>query len=335
MTIPTSFRAMVVRANDQGGATRAIEEMKLGDIGENEVVVKVKHSSLNYKDGLAATGHPGVALNLPHVPGIDAVGTVVQSQSDNVKVGNLVMVFDAKFGTAQFGGYSEYIRVPASWTYPLPDGITAADAMAYGTAGFTATQCVMALERQGVTPAAGEVLVTGATGGVGSFAVMLLASRGFDVVAVTGKSDRIAWLGQLGAKETISRQEATDTCDRPLLKARWAGVVDTVGGDILTTALRSTKIGGCVTACGLVASHELNMTVYPFILRGVQLVGIDSANISHETRTDVWHNISGEYKIDDIAQIAEHVSFDELDGKIEEILTGKIAGRIIVDIAND
>ncbi len=235
------FKCLMVRqsAADANEVTRGIELIGLDNLPAGDVVIETRYSSLNYKDALAATGHPGVARQLPHVPGIDAAGVVVSSMVPQIQLGDEVMVFHANMGTSVFGGYSQYIRVPADWVYHLPDGMSMRQAMAYGTAGFTAAQSVLELIRHDVKPDSGEVVVTGATGGVGTFAVAMLAKLGYPVVAVSGKPERADWSKSLGAKEVLSRADMNDESSRPLLKARWAGAVDTVGGNTLATVLRS------------------------------------------------------------------------------------------------
>ncbi|MBW2392573.1 MAG: YhdH/YhfP family quinone oxidoreductase, partial [Deltaproteobacteria bacterium] len=271
-----TFKAMVVQETADGTYARRIAEKSLDDLPAGEVLVRVHYSSLNYKDGLSATGHRGVTKNYPHTPGVDAAGVVEVSLSEAFQPGDEVIVTSYDLGMNTSGGLGQYIREPAGWVVPLPENLSPRESMAYGSAGLTAGFCILKLQEHGITPERGEILVTGATGGVGSFAVAMLAKIGYQVVAVTGKMDEKQFLIDLGAKEVISRDEATDTSGKPLLKGRWAGVVDAVGGEILATAIRSTKLHGAVTCCGNVASPDLPINVYPFILRGISLVGIDS-----------------------------------------------------------
>jgi putative YhdH/YhfP family quinone oxidoreductase len=323
---------MVRRAEaNHDQVTRGIEMIGLDDLPAGEVVVRTHFSSVNYKDALAATGHSGVARQLPHVPGIDAAGTVVSSTSPQFRVGDEVMIFDANMGTNSSGGYSQYMRVPAAWVYSLPDGLSLRQAMAYGTAGFTAAQSILQLIRHDVKPESGEVVVTGATGGVGSCAVGMLAQLGYTVVAVSGKPERTDWLKALGAREVLSRTDMDDQSLRPLLKARWAGAVDTVGGNMLATVLRSAGPRACVTACGLVGGAELVITAYPFILRGVTLQGIDSANISHDTRAGIWQKLATGFALTKLDDLVREVSLDDLEDAIVDMLAGKTAGRVIVN----
>ena len=304
---------------------------RLAELPPGDVLVRVQYSSLNYKDALASEGHPGVARELPIVPGIDAVGEVVESASPEFAVGSQVLIANAQFGTAVWGGWSELARVSAEWLLPLPAGLSAREAMVYGTAGFTAAQCVDALLAHGVASEDGEVLVTGATGGVGVMAVGILSQLGFKVVASTGKQDRVEWLLENGAQRVVDRAECDDDTDRPLLGSRWAGVVDTVGGTILSTAVRSTQHGGCVTACGMVAGPELPLNVFPFILRGVTLQGIDSAGIDNRRRSEIWKRIAEEWRLPDVEKVATFIGLDGLNEAVERILAGGVTGRVVVE----
>lgn len=325
------FRALVVEEGEGGKFTRSIKERPVGDLPEGEVLIRVHYSSLNFKDALSATGNKGVTKNYPHTPGIDAAGVVEESSSPQVKPGEEVLVTGYDLGANTDGGYSEYIRVPAGWVVSLPDGLSTRESMIYGTAGFTAALSVYKMEEYGTTPDMGEVLVTGATGGVGSVACAILAKAGYSVVASTGKMDQKEFLTGLGVKEIISRADSADTSGRPLLKGRWAGAVDTVGGDILATAIKSAKQHGVITCCGNVASGELPINVYPFILRGVSLVGIDSAYCPMDARRKVWSKLAGEWKID-LDGIATEVTLGGLDEQIDLILKGGQKGRVVVNL---
>jgi putative YhdH/YhfP family quinone oxidoreductase len=295
-------------------------------------LVRVHYSSLNYKDGLSATGHRGVTKRYPHTPGVDAAGVVEESLSEEFQPGDQVIVTSYDLGMNTPGGFGQYIRVPAAWVVPLPESLSPIESMAYGSAGLTAGFCIFKLQEHGIIPDQGEILVTGATGGVGSFAVAMLAKIGYQVVAVTGKMDEKKFLTDLGAKEVISRDEATDTSGKPLLKGRWAGVVDAVGGEILSTAIRSTKLHGAVTCCGNVASPDLQINVYPFILRGISLVGIDSQSFPMTFRRQTWEKIASDWKLDNLNRQTSVCSLEELDSEIDRILAGKQKGRVIVDL---
>jgi len=325
------FRALVVEEGEGGKFTRSIKERTVGELPKGEVLIRVGYSSLNFKDALSATGNKGVTKSFPHTPGIDAAGVVEESSSPEFKAGEEVLVTGYDLGANTAGGYGEYIRVPAAWVVSLPKGLSARESMIYGTAGFTAALSVYEMEEHGVTPDMGEVLVTGATGGVGSVACAILAKSGYGVVASTGKADQKEFLTGLGVKEVISREEAADTSGRPLLKGRWAGAVDTVGGEILATAIKSAKQHGVITCCGNVASGELPINVYPFILRGVSLVGIDSAYCPMDTRRKVWSKLAGDWKID-LESLATEVGLDGLDEQIGLILKGALKGRVVVNL---
>ena len=329
-----TFKAMVVQKKTDGTYSRRITEKSLDDLPAGEVLVRVHYSSLNYKDGLSATGHRGVTKRYPHTPGVDAAGVVEESLSEAFQPGDQVIVTSYDLGMNTPGGFGQYIRVPAGWVVPLPENLSPKESMAYGSAGLTAGFCIFKLQEHSVTPELGEILVTGATGGVGSFAVAMLAQIGYQVVAVTGKMDEKQFLIDLGAKEVISRDEATDTSGKPLLKGRWAGVVDAVGGEILSTAIRSTKLHGAVTCCGNVASPDLPINVYPFILRGISLVGIDSQSFPMTFRRQTWEKIASEWKLDNLDRQTSVCSLEELNSEIDRILAGKQKGRVIVDLAS-
>jgi acrylyl-CoA reductase (NADPH) len=326
----TSFPCYMVRKSDDGKVSAGVESITVDDLPPGDVLLRTAFSSLNYKDALAATGHPGVVARFPHVPGIDVAGTVEASTVSHIRVGDQVIVTGYELGAGAWGGYSQLVRVPADWIVPLPQGLTLQESMVYGTAGFTAAQAVAAIQARGIAPDRGDVVVTGASGGVGSLAVALLAKLGYQVVAVTGKSSMHDRLKQLGAAKILPRKKVRSDLSRPLLVARWAAAVDTVGGEILSTLLRSTKHRGCVAACGMVAGIEVPMTVYPFILRGVDLAGIDSAKCPMDQRRRIWDHLAGDWKIDDLASCAETIELEQLGPRVEAILAGKAAGRVVV-----
>lgn len=296
------------------------------------MLINVKYSSLNYKDALSAIGNRGVTRKYPHTPGIDAAGVVVESLSEKFKVGDQVIVTGYDLGMNTSGGFGQYIRVPVEWVVKLPKGLSMKESMIYGTAGFTAALSVYKLTTSGVTPSDGDILVSGATGGVGSMAVNILSKIGYSVIAATGKPEAKDILVKMGAKDIVLRKDIDDKSGKALLKGRWAGVIDTVGGNILATALKSTKYGGSVTSCGNVASPELSTTVYPFILRGVSLLGIDSVKCPRKLRLKLWELLSNEWKLDSSNLKFEEISLSGLDAKIEDILKGKIIGRTIVNL---
>jgi putative YhdH/YhfP family quinone oxidoreductase len=330
----TTFRALVVKEQPNGAFTREVTTRRLEDLPANDTLVRVRYAALNYKDALSATGHKGVTRAYPHTPGIDAAGVIVKTTSTEFKVGDEVIASCYDLGMNTPGAFAEYICVPAAWVMPLPDGLNMRDAMTLGTAGFTAAQCIHQLQRHDVLPGEGEVLVTGATGGVGCMAVGLLARLGYTVVAASGKAGAHDWLRHIGATRVVSRADVDDASGRPLLKERWAGVIDTVGGNILATAIKSTRRNGCVTACGLTQSHELNMTVYPFILRGVALQGVDSAETPLPLRRQLWQKLAGDWNLGAAVLSAIRVDSDleNLNPFIDDILQGRIRGRVVVKI---
>jgi acrylyl-CoA reductase (NADPH) len=332
MALPQTFKAMVVSETAEKTFVREIKQKASGDLPAGELIIEVKYSSLNYKDALSATGNKGVTKKYPHTPGIDAAGVVAHSTTTSFGVGDQVIVMGYDLGMNTAGGFGQFISVPSAWAIKLPQGLSLKDSMSYGTAGLTAALCVIRLMASGLSKDSGEVLVTGATGGVGSVAVAILAKLGFNVAAATGKVSEHVFLTGLGAKTILSREEANDTSGRPLQKPRWAGVVDTVGGNILATALKTAKHGGLVTACGNAMSADLNVNVFPFILRGVSLLGVDSVELPMRSRQMAWSKLAGEWNID-LAQLVTEVSLEELNPKIDEILKGGIRGRVLVDLS--
>lgn len=328
------FKAFLIQKTEQNQFTSSIVEQKIDNLPAGDILIRVCYSSLNYKDALSATGHPGVTKKFPHIPGIDAAGTVIESSSSQFKKDDLVMVTGYDLGMNIWGGFAEYIRVPASWVVPLPEGLTLKESMILGTAGLTAGLCINALIHQSISPALGEVLVTGATGGVGSLALSILAQLGYVVVAATGKTESHQWLKQLGATTIISRSFINDNKRKPLLQQRWAGAVDTVGGNTLATILKSIQYNGCVAACGLVGGVELPTTVYPFILRGVSLIGIDSVQCSALKRSQIWAKLGTDWKPRGLAEISNSIALEQLPEKIDAILKGEMIGRTVVDLTS-
>jgi len=324
-----SFCALVVR-EEEGCCVRSLEERRIADLPKGEVLIRVAYSSLNYKDGLSATGNRGVTRRYPHTPGIDAAGVVVESSEPRFRPGDEVLACCYDLGMNSPGGFGQYIRVPAAWVMRRPSGLTLWESMVYGTGGFTAANSVERLLACGVRPEQGKVLVSGASGGVGCFSVAILAREGFKVTAVSGKESARELLTSLGATEIISREQAVDHSGRLILKGKWAGVVDTVGGEILATALKSTRYGGAVTCCGNVAGPEFAANVFPFILRGIALLGIDSAECPMARREMLWGKLAGEWKIPGLAAITTEIGLAELDGAITRILKGQVQGRVVV-----
>ncbi|EIW15525.1 YhdH/YhfP family quinone oxidoreductase [Pelosinus fermentans] len=328
----THFKAMLVTENTDATFSREIINRELTALPEGEVLIQVKYSSLNYKDALSASGNKGVTRKYPHTPGIDAAGIVVKSSNEKFQTGDEVLVTGYDLGMNTSGGYGQYIRVPAEWVVKLLENLSLRESMIYGTAGFTAALSVYKMIQGGIKPDAGNILVTGATGGVGSIAVSILHKLGYSVIAATGKAQAKEMLLQIGAKDIILREELNDQSGRILLKGNWAGVIDTVGGNMLATALKSTNYGGSVTCCGNVASPELLTSVYPFILRGITLYGVDSVMCPMDLRLELWSLLATEWKPLQLEQNVEEVSLEGLDKKIDLILQGKLQGRTIVNL---
>lgn len=313
--------------------TRQILQKNLDSLPDGDVLIKVKFSSLNYKDALSAIGNRGVTKNYPHTPGVDAAGIVEHSNSRNFYPGDEVIIHGYDLGMNTPGGFGQYIKVPASWIVKLPEELSLKESMMYGTAGFTAAQSVFKIRKNGIKAEHGKILVTGATGGVGSLAVAILSKAGYEIIASTGKTEQEEFLKNIGASEVISREDLIDQTEKLLLKGQWSGVVDTVGGKILSTALQSTSQRGIVTTCGNVASHKLNTNVYPFILRGISLIGIDSANCTMNRRVKIWEMMSDEWKIDCLDQICRKVvCLEDVSSEIDLMLNGSQIGRVVVDL---
>jgi alcohol dehydrogenase len=324
------FRAFRVEKTDTG-FRYSVQEQELGTLPDGEVLIDVRYSSLNYKDALSATGNPGVTRKFPHTPGIDASGVVIESHSPEFRTGEQVLVMGYDLGMNTPGGYGERIRVPARWVVPMPAGLTPETSMHWGTAGFTAALAVEKLLHEGMQPAGGPVVVTGASGGVGCVAVKLLSSLGFEVVAVTGKPEQHDWLRSLGAKEFISREQALEGADRPLGKERWAGAVDTVGGVPLANVVKSLRHSASVAVCGLAASAEFPLTVLPVILRHVNVLGVDSVELPIAHKRALWNRIGGEWRVD-LSATVQKLSLHDLAAAVPRILRGGMVGRGVVDL---
>ena len=322
---------MVVEPTEDKVCTRFIQEKTVDDLPEGDVLIRVKYSSLNYKDALSATCNPGVTRNFPHTPGIDAAGIVEESAHARYKKGDAVIVTSYDLGMNTSGGFGQYVRVPAEWVVLLPKGLSLKESMIFGTAGFTAGMSVHEVAGN-VATHAGDILVTGASGGVGSISVAILARLGYSVVAVSGKPDSAAFLKGLGAKDIIPRNAVVDDSGKPLLKSRWAGAIDTVGGDILAGVIKAMDAGGIVTCCGNVAGPELSLTIFPFILRGVRLVGINSQTCPMAHRLEVWENLANDWKIDLGNELYREIALEQLDEHIDRILAGGQKGRVLVNL---
>lgn len=324
------FKALLVEQPEKKVFTRTIVTRSIDDLPEGELLVRVHYSSLNFKDALSAVGNPGVTRNFPHTPGIDAAGEVVECRDGSFAPGDKVIVTSYDLGMETDGGFGQMIRVPSKWAVKLPAGLSLKESMMLGTAGLTAAMSVQEIVASGVTPEAGPILVTGATGGVGSLAVTMLGKAGYSVTAATGKLDETDYLKGLGATEVIERAAVTEGAERPMMKTKWAGVVDCVGGETLAAALKSAQYGGVVTCCGLVGSPDLAVNVFPFILRGVRLIGIDSVEYAMPLRLKVWEKLATEWKLDNLGTMVDEITLDGLEEKIQAMLTGGLKRRALV-----
>ena len=326
-----TFRAILVSRDEEKKQSVGVTELSEADLMAGDVTVEVEATTVNYKDGLAITGRSPVVRHWPMVPGIDLVGTVVKSESADFKAGDKVLLNGFGVGETHWGAYAGLARLKGEWLIPLPQGVTALQAMGVGTAGYTAMLCVMALERHGLKPADGPVVVTGANGGVGSVAIALLARLGWHVIASTGRTAEADFLTSLGAAEIIDRAELSQA-GRPLGKERWAAGVDSVGSHTLANLLAQTKYGGAIAACGLAQGFDLPTTVMPFILRGVALLGVDSVMAPRARRIEAWNRIAADLDMAKLEAITTTIGFDDVIGAAHDILDGRIRGRVVVDM---
>lgn len=310
------------------------QEQEVSALPEGDVLIEVSYSSVNYKDALSANGHKGVTRSFPHTPGIDAVGKVIESNASEYQVGDAVVVFGYDLGMNTWGGFSQKIRVPADWVLKLPKQMSEAQAMSWGTAGFTAALGVQKLLKNGITPEAGAVLVTGATGGVGSVAVALLAKLGFEVVALTGKASKLGWLLDLGAGCCIDRQEILQYQGKAMAKPLYQAAFDTVGGDMISAILPVLNHEGAIATCGMIAGVKFEASVFPFILRGVSLLGVDSVEINRDTKQAILDKVAGEWRLDSLESLTSEISRDELPATLHALLNGKGVGRYRLAIAS-
>jgi putative YhdH/YhfP family quinone oxidoreductase len=327
------FKALVVEEGPNGVYHRSVQIRSIAELPPGDMVVRVVYSSINYKDALSAIGNKGVTKHYPHTPGIDAVGIVEKCESGIFHTGDKVIVTGFDLGTKVDGGFAEYIRIQSSWAVKLPEGLEMKEAILLGTAGLTAGLSVYNLIRT-VSPEDGPVIVSGATGGVGSLSVALLAKLDYKVTAITGKEEQKPFLLSLGAHEVISRTLFSERTPQALLSSQWAGGIDTTGGIILENILKSTKMFAAVTTCGNVASAELELSVYPFILRGIRLIGITSQNTPLEERQVIWNHFASDWKIMEVDNLIKEISLEEISSHINKILAGKNVGRIIVNLAS-
>ncbi len=336
----TQFNAIWVEEIETETGSRfecQLAQRDIKDLPDGEVLVRVEYSSLNYKDALSASGNKGVTRSYPHTPGIDAAGVVEYSDSDVFEPGDQVIVSGYDLGMNTSGGLAEYIRVPSQWVIPKPKGLSTREAMVHGTAGFTAALSVDTLQQVGIAPQQGPVLVTGATGGVGAIAVWLLANLGFEVHALTGKPEQSEWLHALGATTIIAREQFDQPQKRPMLKPQWAGVVDTVGGEVLSNAIKSTLYGGSVTCCGMVAGTEFTSSIFPFILRGINLLGIDSVELPLNIKIDIWNQLAEPWKFDNFdvltQELITEIGLEQVPESVDRLLKGAHRGRYLVKVS--
>ena len=327
-----AFKALRI-FNEDGKVSSRLVEMQLDELDPGEVVIRAEYSSINYKDALAATGAGKIIRRFPCVGGIDVAGVVESSADPAFKPGDHVICTSYDFGVAHDGGYAGYARVPAAWVVALPEGMSTREAMALGTAGFTAGLAVARMEANGLTPASGPVVVSGATGGVGSIAVDILAGLGYRVTALTGKESEAGYLKDLGAAEVMLRSSLDLSKIRPLDKSLWAGAVDNLGGDVLSWMASTMQVGGTIAAIGLAASFSFNTTVMPFILRGVPLCGVDSVNCPMAQRREVWRRLAGDMKPRHLEAMTRSIGFDDLPSAFAAYLEGKVKGRTVVAIS--
>ncbi|WP_425052775.1 acryloyl-CoA reductase [Psychromarinibacter sp. S121] len=326
------FRALVVEKDAEGATSASVKELTEADLPGGDVTVAVEYSTVNYKDGLCIGPGGGLVRNYPHVPGIDFAGTVEASDDSRFDVGDRVVLTGWRVGEAHWGGYSQKARVKADWLVPLPEGLSTQDAMAVGTAGFTAMLAIMALERHGLRPGKGEVLVTGAAGGVGSVATAILNDLGYEVAAVTGRPETEGYLRDLGASRIVPREELAETVKRPLEAETWAGCVDAVGGAMLARVLGQMKYGCSVAAVGLAGGASLPASVVPFLLRGVNLLGIDSVMQPYDNRVAAWKRVASDLPMDKLSAMIQPATLADLPRLGDEILKGQVRGRVVVDV---
>ena len=325
-----TYQALVV-SEKNGKYIQEVKELSISNLPKGDMLIQVHYSSLNYKDALSAIGNKGVTKNYPHTPGIDASGVVIESDNDNIRVGDKVIVSGYDLGMNTSGGYGQYIRVPADWVVKLPENLSMKEAMIIGTAGFTAGISITRLSEL-VKPENGEIIVSGATGGVGSVALSILSKLGYETVAVSGKETEYPFLESLGAKEIISRNDFLTLDKKPILSSKYAGGIDTVGGPILENIIKSLLPMGGVTTCGSVSSTELNTSVFPFILRGISLIGISAQNYPIELRAELWRKLASEWKPDNLLNIYNEITLSELPDAISKILKGELKGRTLVNL---
>jgi len=328
-----SIKFKALRIEEESGIfSRTIKTCSGLSLPNHDVLIRVHYAGLNYKDALSASGHKGITKVYPHTPGVDAAGEIVEDRSGKFKPGNLVICTSFDLGMNTWGGFSEYISVPAEWVLPLPKNLSLLESMVLGTAAFTAGLALWKMEKFGQNPSMGPVVVTGATGGVGSMAVALLAKAGYDVIASSGKKDQYDYLGSLGARQCVDRDFTNDQSGRPLLKPKWAGGIDNIGGNTLVTLLKACGKEGCVASIGLVASPDFSMSVYPFILNGVNLLGIDSAETPIDLREKIWNKLANEWYSNKYSLSQKLVNLEDVPAEMDKMLKSESLGRVVAKI---
>ncbi len=333
MTLPEQYQALVVRENADGSFSRKVETVPLSFLPENDVLIRIRAAALNYKDALSGHGHKGITRNYPHTPGVDAAGEVVHDASGIFAPGTPVICTSYDLGMNTPGGFAQYIRVPTGWVIPMPEQLDFSRAMVLGTAAYTAGLALHKMEACGQHPELGPIAVTGATGGVGSMAVALLAHAGYEVLAITGSADKADYLKSLGASQVLPREEADDQSNRPLLRSKWAGAIDNVGGNTLSTLLKACGRNGSVASIGLVADAAFQSTVYPFILNGVNLLGVDSAETPRLVREEIWRRLANEWAFPIPEEAITRTQLEAIPNHMAAMMRGATTGRIIAEIA--
>ncbi|OUS32738.1 oxidoreductase [Thalassotalea sp. 42_200_T64] len=332
MASENTFNALYVEEVADKQFSQSICERSINDLPDNDLLIDVHYSSLNFKDALSASGNKGVTKNYPHTPGIDAAGVVLADKSGTFNVGDEVVVFGYDLGMNTPGGLGQRISIPANWAVKCPATLSLKESMIYGTGGLTAALCVEKIERMGATPADGPVAVTGATGGVGSFSIALLKRLGYSVTAFSGKPEQSKHLTDIGASEVLHRDVINEVNERPMGRGLWAHGIDTLGGDYLANLLKQIKPGGGVSACGLASSPFFNLNVFPFITRGVSLLGVDSVNIALTAKQHIWQRVATDMKLDNLAELAEEICLDQVPEYLQRFIDGKVVGRYVVNL---
>ena len=327
-----TFNALVVEETSDGSFTKNIQQRNVSDLPDNDLLIEVHYSSLNYKDAMSAAGNKGITKNFPHTPGIDAAGIVVSDKSGTFKAGQKVVIFGYDLGMNTAGGLGQMISIPADWAVECPDALTLKEAMIYGTGGLTAALSIQKLEKMGAKPEHGPVAVSGATGGVGSISIAILSQLGYEVIAFSGKPEQTEHLKQLGASEVRHRDSVNEVGKRPVGRELWANAIDTVGGEYLANLLKQTKAGGAVTSCGLAASPELSMTVLPFITRGVSLLGIDSVYIPLVDKKAIWQRVATDMKLPNLESYGEEITLEQTPEYLDRFMASKTVGRYVVNV---